>query len=253
MKVLVTGSAGHIGRPVCRELLRRGHQVRALDRVPTPGLGDALVADIADQAPVCEAVRGVDVVIHLAAHPGEAEISALVGPNVIGLYNVMNAAREQKVARVVLASSVMVVADRKAPPPLRTDEVWPRTHYALTKLLAEQMGEMYARCYGMNVLAARIGWMVRNPAEAHKLRELDVPDLYISGRDVGRFFARAAEAGTRGYAVVYALGRGGERLYDMEAARRLIGYEARDRWPDGLSYELPNAELAADPDVRSKV
>src|SRR4051812_2320752 len=121
MKILVTGSAGYVGRPVCRELLRRGHQVRALDRVPTPGLGDAMVADVADQAPVREAVRGVDIVVHLAAHPVEAEVSVLVGPNVVGLYNVMNAAREERVARVVLASSVMVVAGRKAPPPLRTD------------------------------------------------------------------------------------------------------------------------------------
>lgn len=241
MKILVTGSAGSVGRPVCRELRRRGHQVRGLDRVPTPGLpdGDFMVADIADEAPVREAVSGMNAVIHLAAQPVEAEFSRLVGPNVVGLYNVMNAAREEKVARLVLASSIMVISQPRPPQrPARVDEVCPRSHYAITKLLAEQMGEMYARCYGMSVLAVRLGWMVRNPVEGAKMRELDVPDVYCSAPDAGRFFALAAEAEGPGFAVAYAASRGGERAFDMEPARRLIGYQAEDRWPEGLSYEV---------------
>jgi len=252
MKILVTGSAGYVGRPVCRELGRRGHEVRGLDLIATPGLREAVVADIADAAAVREAVRGVDAVVHLAAQPEEAEFSRLVGPNVVGLYNVMDAARAQNVARVVLASSVMVVAGRKNRRPVTTARAWPRTHYALTKMLAEDMGEMYARCFAMSVVAVRLGWMVRTPAEADKLRAMDVPNIYCSARDAGRLFAQAAETGELGpggFAVVYATSRGGERLYDMKPARRLLGYEAQDRWPEGVSYELPHAELAADPDV----
>jgi uronate dehydrogenase len=241
MKILVTGSAGAVGRPVCRELLRRGHAVRGLDRAPSPGLEDQIEADIADAEPVRAAVRGVEAVIHLAAQPVDAEFARLVGPNVVGLYNVMNAAREEGVPRVVLTSSMMVVSGRGRDPPrpVRVDEASPRSHYALTKLWAE----MYARCHGMDVLAVRLGWMVRNPGEAQKMRELDIPDCYVSARDAGRFFALAAEASTKGFAVVYAASRGGEKVFDMEPARRLLGYEPHDRWPQGVSFEVEGRSL----------
>ena len=110
MKVLVTGSAGTVGRPVCEALARRGHAVRGFDRAPTPELADAVVADLADGEAVRAAVRGIDAVVHLAAQPVEAPFAELVGPNVVGLYNVMDAAREEGVRRIVLASSMMVVS-----------------------------------------------------------------------------------------------------------------------------------------------
>jgi NAD(P)-dependent dehydrogenase (short-subunit alcohol dehydrogenase family) len=78
MKILVTGSAGNVGRPVCRELSRRGHEVRGLDRVPTPGLRDAIVADIADEAPVRDAVRGVQAVVFGATGTGKSALLSLI-------------------------------------------------------------------------------------------------------------------------------------------------------------------------------
>ena len=105
------------------------------------------------------------------------------------------------------------------------------------------MGEMYARCYGLSVLAVRIAWLVRDAEEARRMQRMNRPKLYLSARDAGRFFARAIEAAAIDFAVLYAASRGGEELFDMEPARRLIGYQARDRWPEGLGFELP-AELA---------
>jgi nucleoside-diphosphate-sugar epimerase len=64
--VLVTGSAGTIGRPLCEELRRRGHAVRAFDRAPTPDVAGAIVADA---AAVQAAMRGIDAVVQLAAQP----------------------------------------------------------------------------------------------------------------------------------------------------------------------------------------
>src|SRR4051812_28283278 len=170
-KILVTGSAGAVGQAVARELERRGHHVRGIDRVPTPHLQDFAVADIAEPEAVGGVTRGADAVVHLAAHRDDAPFETLLGPNVVGLYNVMNAARKEKVARVVLASTLQVVWHGKQPDaPARTDEVHPENHYALTKVWAEQMGAMYARCYGMSVIALRLSWMVRNPNEARHMR-----------------------------------------------------------------------------------
>jgi hypothetical protein len=56
---------------------------------------------------------------------------------------------------------------------------------------------------------------------------------------VGRFFALSIEAGPIDFAVLYAVGAGGERLFDMEPSQRLIGFAARDRWPEGLGFALP--------------
>src|SRR5262245_33009943 len=149
-KVLVTGSAGTVGRPLCAELARRGHAVRAVDLAPTPEVADAVVADVADAAAVDAATRGMDAVVHLAAQPHDRPFPELLGPNVVGLYNVMDAARAHAVKRVVLASSMMVVSGRKAmTPPAPTDARLPNNHYALTKVWAEQMGELYARRFGM--------------------------------------------------------------------------------------------------------
>ncbi|HTV23238.1 MAG TPA: NAD(P)-dependent oxidoreductase [Polyangiaceae bacterium] len=241
-RVLVTGSAGAIGQPVCAELLRRGHHVRGLDRVRTPGVDDAAVVDLVDRDSVRAAARGVDCIVHLGAYPDDADFALLEGPNVRGLFHVLDAARQEGVKRVVLASSIQALGEwwdmsRKAPAGAR--DGLPTNHYGLTKVWAEHMGEMYARCYGLSILAVRIAFMVRNPEEARRLEQQKVYDMYLSRGDVGRFFALAVEAIEIDFAVVYAVGAGGERRFDMEPARRLLGFEARDRWPEGLGFDPP--------------
>jgi uronate dehydrogenase len=240
MKILVTGSAGVVGRPVCQELLRQGHDVKGLDRRPSPDLIDAVVADIADAAAVRAAVAGMDAVVHLAAQPVDAPFAELVGPNVVGLYNVFDACREAGIKRLVLASSVMIVIrNLERGRPATVEESWPGDHYALTKRWAEEMGAMYARRFGMSILAVRIGWVVRNPDEARHMLKLGIFDIYFSRADAGRFFAAAVAAKGIDFAVVYATSRGGEKVFDMEPARRLLGYEPRETWPEGLPFPLP--------------
>ena len=243
MKVLVTGSAGIVGRPLVEALRARGHEVRGFDRRPSPGLDDAVVADLTDEPAVRAAVAGMEAVVHLAAQPVDAPFADLVGPNVVGLYHVMNAAREAAVRRLVLASSIMVVTRRREPDKpeqiARLAEARPANHYAVTKLFAEHMGELYARSFGMSVIAARIGWVVRNPDEARHMQKLAIPDVYLSRADAGRFFVRAVEADGISFAVLYAASRGGERVFETEPSRRLLGYEPLERWPEGLPFDLP--------------
>ena len=248
-RVLLTGSAGAVGRAVGRELVRRGHVVHGLDRVPSEGLAEATVGSVADPSAVRAAIQGCDCVVHLAAHPDDAPfLEVLLEPNVVGLYTVMNAAREAGVRRVVLASSIQVAGRRgdELVRPIPVTEASPGNHYALTKLWAEELGALYARRFALSVLVVRLGWMVRDAREAEHMQRCQRHDLYLSPADAGRFFALAVEAETIDFAVVYAVSAAGAARFDMEPARRLLGFEPHDRWPEGLGFEVP-AEASAPP------
>ena len=102
-------------------------------------------------------------------------------------------------------------------------------------MFLEAIGQVYARQHGMAVLAVRLGWCPR-PGQAEEIRGNKLgQDVFLSPRDAGRFFAAAVEAvKLTGYSVVFATSRYTHQLrYDLEPARKLIGYEPRDRWPDG--------------------
>lgn len=239
-KVLVTGALGAVGRPVCRALRDAGHDLTTLDLSSAPDPVNHMVGNVADTELMLRISAGMDVVIHFAAVPDDAPFPTLVEPNVLGLYSVLNAARQNHIARVVLASSIQALGYRNnSGAPASVTEARPNNHYALTKLWAENMGEMYARQYGLTVLAARIAWMVRNPKEAKVMEELRRFEIFLSARDAGRFFLRAVEAKLSGFSVAYAVSRGGETVFDMAPAAELLGFEAADRWPEGLGFPWP--------------
>ncbi len=245
-RVLVTGSTGAIGQPVCQSLLARGHYVRGFARRPTPGVKDFVMGDLNDRDKVLEAMQGMDTVIHLGAYPNPADfIDVLLEPNVRGLYHICDAARELGVKRLVLASTLQVVTGFGWPDrPIRVDEgTKPVNHYALTKVWAEVMGDMYARVNGLSVISARIGWLPRNPVEAKRLVESKIgPDVFFSHADAQRFYERCVESpepGPSQSAIVFAVSKPKyvERL-ELEPARRILGYEPQDTWPEGLPFAL---------------
>ncbi len=244
-RVLVTGSTGAIGAPVCERLLARGHHVRGLARRPTPGVPDHVAGDLSDRDKVLAAVEGMDTVIHLGAYPNDADfIDVLLEPNVRGLYHVCDAARELGVRRLVLASSVQAVTAhlRKGDLVRVEDGPAPVNHYALTKVWAELMGEMYARVHGLSVISVRIGWLPRNPREAAALvASPHGRDMFFSHNDAARFFERCVEspAPERGRSVIlFATSRPAEKeRLELAPAREIIGYEPEDVWPRGLPFE----------------
>jgi nucleoside-diphosphate-sugar epimerase len=240
-KVLITGSAGRIGQAVVRELSARGWHVRGFDLVVTSRAAESLVGDLNDAAAVGNAVRGVEAVVHLAATPDDDDFfTKLLPNNIVGVYHLFEAARRAGVKRVVLASSGQVVWWQRftGPLPISTDAApSPRGWYAATKLFQEAAGRGYAETHGISVIAARLGWVPRTREHAAELARTNWgPDVYLSPADAGRFFACAVEApGTVRFAVVYACSRPAKQLvYDPEPAKRLLGFEPHDTWPQGI-------------------
>jgi len=239
--VLVTGSSGRIGRAVVHELQARGHRVRGFDRRPTPGLADMVVGDLTDAAAVARATAGVQTLIHLAATPDDADfLKEIVPNNIIGVYHVLESAQQAGVRRLILASSGQVVWYQRFRGPLpltATDPPTPRYWYAAAKMFLEGAGRAFAEKFGQEVIAVRLGWCPRTKEHVEELAATGWGhDVYLSPGDAGRFFACAVEAPLRErFHVVYATSRPVRQvIYDQDAVRDLLGYEPRDRWPEGL-------------------
>lgn len=241
-RVLVVGSAGRIGQAVVAELKTRGIALRGFDRVPTPDVSEAVVADITDAEALAKSMAGVKTVIHLAGTPDDVDdvVGDLIPNNVVGLYRVMEAARMAGIKRLVLASSGQVNwwQRQSGPLPVRaSDPTSPRYWYAAGKVFMESIGRGYAETHGISVIAARLGWCPRTRAHLEEIGGNDwAKDVYLSPGDAGRFFADCVEAAADiRYAILFATSRPLKvQYFDLEPTRQLIGYSPREQWPQGI-------------------
>jgi uronate dehydrogenase len=243
-RVLVTGSAGVVGRAVCQELLARGHFVRGFDLSPSPHASESVTGSITEPAELDAAMASIDTLVHLAAEPNECDfLTRLLPSNIIGVYHVMDAARRHGLRRVVLTSSVMVNGRFVGlPEVIRLERpTSPTTHYAVTKLFAESIGRMYATVHKLSVLVVRLAWVVRTPEEVDRMVRMGAQPMYTSRGDAGRFFAAGVEAEAIDYKIVYASSKPTADAVgvDLEPARKLLGYEPRDTFPEGLPFAWP--------------
>jgi nucleoside-diphosphate-sugar epimerase len=167
-KYLVTGAAGFIGSSLVRALLDRGEQVRGLDNFATgkrENLTEVLdridfrEADILDLEAMHKACVGVDFVLHQAAIPSVPK--SVLDPlgsnraNVDGTVNVLVAARDAKVKRVVYAASSSAYGDTPTLPKHEAMNPNPISPYAVAKLAGEYYMASFYRCYGLETVSLR--------------------------------------------------------------------------------------------------
>jgi nucleoside-diphosphate-sugar epimerase len=165
---LVTGGAGFIGSHIVEELVGRGEQVRVLDNFSTgkrenltPFLGEIelIEGDMRSYHIVREAVQGADYVLHQGALPSvPRSINDPITTNEVnvgGTLNILDAARDAKVKRVVYASSSSVYGANKALP--KQEEMMPQpiSPYAVAKLTGEKYCHVFSRTYGLETVALR--------------------------------------------------------------------------------------------------
>jgi nucleoside-diphosphate-sugar epimerase len=168
MRYLVTGGAGFIGSNTVDELVRRGHNVVVLDDLSSgkqENLGgvrgkiEILQSSVTDLDRLQEACRGVDYVLHLGARTSVPR--SVIDPletnrvNVDGTLNVLVAARDAKVKRVVFAGSSSVYGETPTLPKHEDMPPAPISPYGLSKLAAEIYGQVFQRCYGLEFVSLR--------------------------------------------------------------------------------------------------
>src|ERR1035438_543592 len=167
MKTLVTGGAGFIGSNLVQRLLKEGHDVTVLDNLssgyrinlrPFPEVR-LLIGDVRDPSIVEQAVNGVEVVFHLAASVGNTR--SIEHPmidaetNVLGTLNLLEAARRNRILKIVFSSSAGIFGELKTLPIREDHGVEPDSPYGATKLCAEKLCLAYAKLYVLEAICLR--------------------------------------------------------------------------------------------------
>ncbi|NKF20912.1 NAD-dependent epimerase/dehydratase family protein [Solimonas marina] len=165
--VVVTGGAGFIGSHTVELLLQRGYRVRVLDNfstghrhnLPNSENLEIFADDIRDHEALRTALRGATACLHLAAQVSvQCSIEAPAESathNVVGLINVLDAAADQKVPRVVYASSAAVYGDPQQLPLTETAATVPISPYGLDKLVDEQYARLFMRLHPLSTMGLR--------------------------------------------------------------------------------------------------
>jgi nucleoside-diphosphate-sugar epimerase len=192
--VLVTGGAGFIGSNLVDELLARGLRVRVIDIFATGSRknfnprAELVEADIRDGEAIRPAFEGIDCVFHVAALPRiPLSIARPVEThmtNVVGTLNVLIAARDAKVRRLIYSGSTSVYGDQATMPLVETMTANPLNPYALQKYVGEQYTRMFHRLFAMETLTLRY-FNVYGPRMAAEGAYVTVISAFMAARKRG--------------------------------------------------------------------
>ena len=242
MKVLITGAAGLFGG------ILREHWGGAQTAPPNSDVDPRYALRLADVRPVGDlapheefmetdivaydsmraACHEIDVVVHLAAYPGDgAEFyDVLLRLNMIGAYNAFHAAHAAGCKRVIFASSIDTVMGYAA----HADVAWdvpgdPTNVYGASKCWGEALGRVYAHQHGLSCICLRLC----NP-HFEQNGDWDAGDLIsgISRRDAAQLFARSVDVEDVDFAIVNGISNHRRGRLDLEVSRRVLGYEPED-------------------------
>jgi nucleoside-diphosphate-sugar epimerase len=255
-RVLITGAEGQIGTAL-REHLSDDFDFSCLTL--TPQAFPSHVADIADLEAIRPAFEGVEAVVHLAASaPVESSWDDVLHNNLIGTYNVFEAARAAGVDRVVFASSNHAVGmfEHEGSPSLfalddprtvdHTSPIRPDSLYGVSKAYGEAMGRYYHEMHGLAVYCLRIGAM-RGSDEPYAEEVLRggagilglTPEqtrermraAWLSRADAARLVRRCLTVAEPRWALVYGISDNPRQYWDIGHARAVLGYDPQDSAP----------------------
>lgn len=225
-KVVVTGGSGRLGQFVIRDLLAHRYEVLSLDRVPPrEKLCPSWLADLRHSGDLFEALKGAYGIIHLGAHqaPNLAPDAETFGNNVVSTYNVLRAAADLRMKRVVVASSIaafgFIYAKNLWPPDyLPLDENHPSTpqdSYGLSKVTGEQIADSIVAVYKeMTISSLRFPGVIFDLSYESFRERWRNPQTrasgfwtYIDARDAAMACRLALDAKFRGHEVFIAAAR----------------------------------------------
>lgn len=242
MRILITGAGGYIGRHLGGSL-ETEHVLRLADLQPPGDDPRWFQLDVTDLSQCIAATQGIDAVVHLAiatGHEGDFEGDSCnqrrFDVNVKGTWNVLEAARRAGVKRVVYTSSIMVTWGYP-PPDMIPGNAPPRPAgtYALTKTLAESICESFARNHGMSIVCLRIPKPIDLDDPHWKARP--IRPQWVAFPDLIQAYCLALTAPDIGFEIVTVVGDSSKCRWELDRAKRVLGYRPAIRLED-LGYSL---------------
>ena len=224
-RLLLTGAAGGLGQVLRPRLKAYCDVLRVSDiaAMPVAAAGEEVaVVALQDASAVDELLRGVQAVVHLGGVSVEGPFEPILQANIVGTYNLYEAARKHGVRRIVFASSNHVTGF------YRQDEVIdarmpmrPDGHYGLSKAFGENLAQFYFDRYGIETVSLRIGSSFPAPVDRRMLA------TWMSYDDLERLVVSALGAPVVGHSVIYGMSDNTTTWWDNTPARH-IGYRPQD-------------------------
>ena len=243
-EVLITGAAGLIGTGL-RENFKGRYRLRLSDILPIEDLAEGetfIAADLADFDAVRAAVDGADAVVHMGGIASEGTWDGILSVNIVGTYNVMEAARQTGAKRVIYASSVHAIGFYPRSQRIGVDvTVRPDSRYGVSKAFGESIGALYADKYGLEVMAIRIGNAFPEPIDERRL------SIWTSHRDLAQLVGIGLDHPDVHYEIVYGVSGNTRSWWDNSNAERL-GYRAKDNaedWAEEVMAKAPQDPSSA--------
>jgi uronate dehydrogenase len=229
LSIAITGGAGRVGTALRKLLAPQLAQIRVLDLVDPAGLAANETftrVDIARLDELTAALAGIDGIIHLAGIPSERALEQMVQANVIGTFNVYEAARQAGVPRVVFGSSNHATGFYPRDTHIGTDApMRPDSIYGLTKCWGELTAGMFYDKAGIRSLLIRIGNAQDMPRAPRSL------EVWISPGDLAQLCLIGLTHPDVDVKTVFGVSAGGGSWWDNSVAEAL-GYRPKDRIRD---------------------
>src|SRR6476659_3085361 len=243
-KILITGAAGDVGTRV-RKLLKGVYSLRYSDIRTPADLGaddEVLAADLGDYEQTRQVTAGIDGIVHLGGYSVEGPWETIHKSNIVGCYNLFEAAYRSGVKRVVFASSNHAVGfyprDRK----IGVDvTVRPDSRYGVSKAFGEAVGALYADKHGLRVTCIRIGNVNDKPLDKRRL------SIWVKPEDLAQLIRIGLEHPDIRFEIVYGVSNNEAGWWDNSNAAR-FGYRPEYRSEEFRAQAMAEqAKLAADP------
>ena len=224
-RLLLTGAAGGLGRELRPRLKAHCAVLRLSDiaELGAAAAGEELMPAALEQADAVLAfLAGVDAVVHLGGVSVEGPFEPILQANIVGAYNLYEAARKQRVRRIVFASSNHVTGFYRqdqiidATMPMRPDG-----YYGLSKAFGENLAQFYFDRYGIETVSLRIGSSFSEPKDRRMLA------TWMSYDDLERLVVASLTAPVVGHSVIYGMSDNAAVWWDNTPARH-IGYRPQD-------------------------
>lgn len=215
-KLLVTGAAGGIGKALRPLLSDMAKSVLLSDIVAIDDLAAHerfKVCELSDAASVRSLVEGVDGIIHLGGISVEKPFELILNGNIIGAYNLFEAARQADRPRIIFASSNHAIGFYRRDQKIDNAVVpRPDTLYGVSKAFGESLASLYADKFGLECLSVRIGSCFPEPINPRMLA------TWLAVEDFADLCARAFAAPRLGHTIIYGMSANDEIWWDNSNA-----------------------------------